>query len=190
MENLNDENLVELVQKGDIEMFGSLVERYEQKMLRYAGRFLFDHDNAQDAVQEVFIKAYTNIASFDLTKRFSPWLYRIAHNYFINEILNGTVTNTSVEEQKEVLDQMKEQKIFDLTETEKTNLINFLCEEVDTELSVDYLFHVLDSEISYPIDDEKVKSLFEDDRMRKLKDVMMDKLQDDEVGEVSSEEDV
>ncbi len=86
MENLNDENLVELVQKGDIEMFGSLVERYEQKMLRYAGRFLFDHDNAQDAVQEVFIKAYTNIASFDLTKRFSPWLYRIAHNYFINEI--------------------------------------------------------------------------------------------------------
>lgn len=108
----------------------------------------------------------------------------------INEILNGTVTNTSVEEQKEVLDQMKEQKIFDLTETEKTNLINFLCEEVDTELSVDYLFHVLDSEISYPIDDEKVKSLFEDDRMRKLKDVMMDKLQNDEVGEVSSEEDV
>jgi len=106
----------------------------------------------------------------------------------INEILNGTVTNTSVEEQKEVLDQMKEQKIFDLTETEKTNLINFLCEEVDTELSVDYLFHVLDSEISYPIDDEKVKSLFEDDRMRKLKDVMMEKLQDDEVGEVSSEE--
>ena len=71
---------------------------------------------------------------------------------------------------------------------EKTNLINFLCEEVDTELSVDYLFHVLDSEISYPIDDEKVKSLFEDDRMRKLKDVMMEKLQDDEVGEVSSEE--
>ena len=86
MENLNDENLVALVQNGDIETFGSLVERYEQKMLRYAGKFLFDHDNAQDVVQEVFITAYTNIASFDLTKRFSPWLYRIAHNYFINEI--------------------------------------------------------------------------------------------------------
>jgi hypothetical protein len=98
----------------------------------------------------------------------------------INQILDGTVTNTSVEEQKEVLDQMKEQKIFDLAEDEKTNLINFLCENVDSELSVDYLFHVLDSEISYPIDDEKVKILFSDDRMRKLKDVMMDKLQEDE----------
>jgi len=105
----------------------------------------------------------------------------------INQILDGTVTNTSVEEQKEVLDQMKEQKIFDLTEDEKTNLINFLCENVDTELSVDYLFHVLDTEISYPIDDEKVKSLFSDDRMRKLKDLMMDKLQDEDA---SNDEDV
>ena len=104
----------------------------------------------------------------------------------ISEILSGTVTTASVEEQKEVLDQMKEQKIFDLTETEKANLINFLCENVETELSVDYLFHVLDTEISYPIDDEKVKSLFVDDRMRNLKDLVMEKLQDDE--EVSDEE--
>jgi len=106
----------------------------------------------------------------------------------INQILDGTVTNTSVEEQKEVLDQMKEQKIFDLAEDEKTNLINFLCENVDVEVSTDYLFHVLDTEISYPIDDEKVKILFSDDRMRKLKDVMMDKLQSDEDVEEVKEE--
>ncbi len=106
----------------------------------------------------------------------------------INQILDGTVTNTSVEEQKEVLDQMKEQKIFDLAEDEKSNLINFLCENVNAELSVDYLFHVLDTEISYPIDDEKVKILFSDDRMRKLKDVMMDQLQGDESFEEVKEE--
>ena len=106
----------------------------------------------------------------------------------INQILDGTVANTSIEEQKEVLDQMKEQKIFDLSEDEKTNLINFLCENVDVEISTDYLFHVLDTEISYPIDDEKVKILFSDDRMRKLKDVMMDKLQGDESSEEVLEE--
>jgi len=107
----------------------------------------------------------------------------------INQILDGTVTNTSVEEQKEVLDQMKDQKIFDLSEDEKANLINFLCENVNTELSVDYLFHVLDTEISYPIDDEKVKSLFSDDRMRKLKDLMMENLQgEDDIPEDVEEE--
>ena len=104
----------------------------------------------------------------------------------INEILAGSVINTpTIDEQKDVLDQMKEEKIFDLKEKEKTNLINFLCEKVNTELVVDYLFHVLDTEISYPIDDEKVKSLFLDSRMKKMKDLMMESLQD-----ISEEEDI
>ena len=98
----------------------------------------------------------------------------------INEILTGNVASSSKEEQVEVLEQMKEKKIFDLEETERGNLITFLCEKVNTELAVEYLFHVLDTEISYPIDDEKVKSLFSDDRMRKMKDLMMEKLQEEE----------
>ena len=104
----------------------------------------------------------------------------------INEILTGAVLSCSIEEQKEVLEQMKEKKIFELNETEKGNLVNFLCENTDTELAIDYLFHVLDEEISYPIDDEKIKTLFSDQRMRKMKDLMMDKLQDEE-GDESSE---
>jgi hypothetical protein len=104
----------------------------------------------------------------------------------INEILTGSVVTCSVDEQKDVLEQMREKKIFELPENERANLINFLCEKVDSELAIDYLFHVLDTEISYPIDDEKVKSLFSDDRMRRMKDLMMEKLQDDE--DVSEEE--
>ena len=107
----------------------------------------------------------------------------------ISEILAGAVINLSVDEQREVLEQMKESKIFDLSETERTNLINFICENTDSELAVDYLFHVLDNEISYPIDDEKVKSLFSDPRMVKLKDLMMEKLQEgEEFLDESSEE--
>lgn len=83
---MTDEEIVSQIQIGNKEAFGKLIERYEAKMLRYANRFLFDPDNAKDAVQEVFIKVYINIASFDNSKKFSPWLYRIAHNNFINEI--------------------------------------------------------------------------------------------------------
>ena len=106
----------------------------------------------------------------------------------INEILTGNAMNSSVEEQKEVLEQMKEKKIFDLNETEKANLINFLCEKADAELAIEYLFHVLDTEIAYPIDDEKVKTLFADERMRKMKDLMMEKLQDEVSEDEVSEE--
>jgi len=81
----SDEQLASQVQKGDTQAFGVLVERYQAKMLRYARKFLLA-DNSEDAVQEVFIKVYQNINSFDTGQRFSPWIYRIAHNEFINHL--------------------------------------------------------------------------------------------------------
>ncbi len=83
---LTDEQLVEKVQQGQTELFGLLVERYEAKLKRYARKFLYQTDDIDDLVQEVMIKSYVNIQSFKLDKRFSPWIYRIAHNEFINAI--------------------------------------------------------------------------------------------------------
>ena len=83
---LKDEEVARMVQSGKIESFGILVKRYEVKMLRYGRKFLFNFDDIEDLVQEVFIKAYTNIQSFDVSRKFSSWLYRIAHNEFINAI--------------------------------------------------------------------------------------------------------
>jgi len=81
-----DEEIAKLVQGGDRSSFRILVERYEPKMIRYARRFLFGNDDAKDLVQEVFIKAYVNIQGFHVKQRFSPWLYRIAHNEFVNAL--------------------------------------------------------------------------------------------------------
>jgi len=86
MANETDEAIAILVQNGESEAFGMLVERYEEKLMRYARKFLRDPDDAKDIVQEVFIKAYENIQSFDASRRFSPWIYRIAHNEFVNGI--------------------------------------------------------------------------------------------------------
>ena len=81
-----DEEVAGRVKRGDREAFGILIERYEEKLTRYARRFLFYDDTGTDLVQDVFIKAYVSINSFDTGKRFSPWIYRIAHNEFINEL--------------------------------------------------------------------------------------------------------
>lgn len=86
MEDKSDESIAKSVQQGNIHDFGLLVERFEPKLLRYAKRFLFDYEDSADLVQEVFIKSYTNIQGFDTTRSFSAWIYRIAHNEFINAI--------------------------------------------------------------------------------------------------------
>jgi len=81
---LTDEELAVRVQKGDKEVFGVLMERYEAKLLRYGAKFLSRHDDIVDIVQDVFISTYQNIQNFDASQRFSPWVYRIAHNAFVN----------------------------------------------------------------------------------------------------------
>lgn len=81
-----DEEIAQRVKKGDSESFGILVTRYEQKITRYARKFLVNRQDIEDLVQQVFIKAYTNMQSFDTDKRFSPWIYRIAHNEFVNAL--------------------------------------------------------------------------------------------------------
>lgn len=81
-----DEALVVRVLDGDVETFGVLMRRYEQKLRRYGRRFMAGREDIEDIVQEVFIKAYENLRSFDIERRFSPWIYRIAHNAFVNEM--------------------------------------------------------------------------------------------------------
>ncbi len=87
--NLNskkDEELARLVQKGQKEAFVVLVERYEKKLKRYAKRFIFSagEEDIEDMVQEVFLNTYQNIQSFNPQRSFSSWIYRIAHNEFVN----------------------------------------------------------------------------------------------------------
>lgn len=81
-----DEDIARAVQKGDRDAFGVLVLRYEPKLARYARKFLFRSDDSADLVQDIFIKAYTNIQGFNPARRFSPWIYRIAHNVFLNAL--------------------------------------------------------------------------------------------------------
>ena len=86
MTDETDEAIAVRVQNGDGEAFGDLIERYQAKLSRYARKFLLDPDDAADIVQDIFIKSYQNIQSFDTTRRFSPWIYRIAHNEFVNAL--------------------------------------------------------------------------------------------------------
>ncbi len=81
-----DEEISHLVQSGKVELFGILIERYEDRIKRYARKFLADYEDINDALQDIFLKTYENIKSFDRKRKFSTWLYRIAHNQLINAL--------------------------------------------------------------------------------------------------------
>ncbi len=80
---LTDEELVGEVVKNK-EVFGEIIDRYQEKVLRYIFYLVGNKKDAEDIAQEVFIKVYINLLSFDKRLKFSSWLFRIAHNEAIN----------------------------------------------------------------------------------------------------------
>jgi RNA polymerase sigma-70 factor (ECF subfamily) len=62
------------------------MRRYEAKLTRFGEKLLSTNDDIEDLVQEVFIKAFVNIRSFDTGRSFSSWIYRIAHNHFVDAL--------------------------------------------------------------------------------------------------------
>ena len=76
----SDETIIAQVLDGDRERFAELVRRHGQRVYRVGLSWFKDHDEAEDLVQEVFVKAYTKLASFRGGSKFSTWLLRIAYN--------------------------------------------------------------------------------------------------------------
>lgn len=77
---------VEQVLKGDQSAYGEIVEIYKDKVFQLCYRILGNRHEAEDMAQEAFIRAYVNIASFNIDLKFSTWLYRIATNLCIDRI--------------------------------------------------------------------------------------------------------
>jgi len=83
---LTDEEIVERVRAIDSGLYYLIIERYQNKLVRYSESLIKDNSRAMDIVQESFIKAFINLNSFDIKKKFSSWIYRIVHNETINVI--------------------------------------------------------------------------------------------------------
>jgi RNA polymerase sigma-70 factor (ECF subfamily) len=82
----SDEALVDLAIEGRREAFEVLVRRHQKPLLNYLHRLTGARDGAMDLAQEVFIKVYVSLSSFDPQYRFTTWLYRIASNCAIDHL--------------------------------------------------------------------------------------------------------
>lgn len=84
-----DQKLVELAQSGDRRAFDTLVSKYQRKLGRLVMRLVKDSAEAEDVVQEAFIKAYRALPTFRGESAFYTWLYRIgintAKNYLVSQ---------------------------------------------------------------------------------------------------------
>jgi RNA polymerase sigma factor (sigma-70 family) len=86
VEALSDAELVELVLAGDQDAFSVLVERYKDAVQNLAYRMLSNATEAEDVTQEVFVRAYTQLATYKPVHKFSTWLLSIASHLAIDQL--------------------------------------------------------------------------------------------------------
>ncbi|MGD1044655.1 MAG: sigma-70 family RNA polymerase sigma factor [Bacteroidota bacterium] len=122
MTDSNDLRLVELFQNGDETSFNELVGRYQEKVYWIAHRFVNDHDQADDIVQEVFAKVYSALKKFRGESSVYTWLYRITVNVALNALRKQRIRDfIRIDDLFETADDENEQPdaIFEKDEQQK-----------------------------------------------------------------------
>ncbi|HER00596.1 MAG TPA: sigma-70 family RNA polymerase sigma factor [candidate division Zixibacteria bacterium] len=76
--------IIKKIREGEDLAFNDLIERYKRQVAAVAFRMVGDYDEAEDIAQMVFVKTAKNLNKFDITKKFSTWLYRITVNASID----------------------------------------------------------------------------------------------------------
>jgi DNA-directed RNA polymerase specialized sigma24 family protein len=91
LELYRDDELVALFRSGDDRAFRVIHDRYRRRLNAYARRMLGDPEDAEDAIQDVFVRAFTGLRANNRNLALKAWLYRVAHNRCIDELRRSTL---------------------------------------------------------------------------------------------------
>ncbi len=80
----NDSELIEMIINVTPRAYRQIIKRYQTKLFSYLYRLVGNREETEDLLQNVFVKVYNNLDRFDRRKKFSSWIYRIAHNEAVN----------------------------------------------------------------------------------------------------------
>jgi RNA polymerase sigma-70 factor, ECF subfamily len=79
-----DRIAVESCLRGDVDAFGTLIERYQRPVFNTVLHMVGDAEDAREVCQQAFMKAFEHLASYDRERKFFSWIYRVAVNESIN----------------------------------------------------------------------------------------------------------
>ena len=89
--------VIKQAQKGDTEAFTQMVEAYQRPVFNLCYRMLGEHEEAEDAAQETFLRAYDHLKRYDEERSFSTWILSIAAHYCIDQLRKRRLTFLSMD---------------------------------------------------------------------------------------------
>lgn len=120
----SDSELVRSAKAGDADAFGELVERNEAKIYGLCLKMLGNQEDAEDCLQEVFIKAFKALPGFREEARFSTWLYRIAYNESLMRLRKKKLDTVSLDQPVELEEGDVSRDLADWTNDPRADVMN------------------------------------------------------------------
>ncbi len=129
MNSPTDLEIIESVKKGNISDFSLLIDRYKNKSFTLLKRLLKNHSEAEEVLQDCFLKAFNGLNSFRQDASFSTWFYRIVYNTALSKL---SVKKRKIENEMTDISQRFDLKSsYDFNETEKKDFSEFLNELIE-----------------------------------------------------------
>ena len=82
----SDTDIIDQIRKGAKRDFAHLVDRYKNRAMTLAVRMLHDREDAEEAVQDAFVRTYNGLEKFEGNAKFSTWFYRIVYNVCLSRL--------------------------------------------------------------------------------------------------------
>ena len=144
-----EQQLIDRVVSGDTRAFAGIVDRHKDKAMTLAVRLLRNREEAEEALQDAFVRAYKGLVAFNRNASFSTWLYRIVYNVCLTRIAKRrhSAGHISLEDQTEEM-YHNETPLQEIDSKDRAEFISKAIDTLPQHLSIPVtLFYV--QELSY-----------------------------------------
>jgi RNA polymerase sigma-70 factor (family 1) len=117
--SLEDDQYVQRAIGGDQDAFKMLMNKYQKPLYYHIVKMVKNHEQVEDIIQESFVKAFSNLGSYNTNYAFSTWLYRITTNHTIDYLRKKKLQTTSINEPVRAKDGEMQFQIVGSAETDR-----------------------------------------------------------------------
>ena len=128
MRNLSDQEIIDSVRKGNVSDYSIIVNRYKNKAFSMLKRMLKNEFDAEEVLQDCFLKAYNSLNSFKGESKFSTWFYRIVYNTALSKLSSKKRKTES--EMTSVEDHFNLESVYGADEIEKKDISELVQETI------------------------------------------------------------
>ncbi len=121
----SDQEIIEAIRSGHVRGFGVLVDRHKDRAMTLALRIVGEREDAEEVVQDAFLRAYRNLEQFRGESRFSTWFYRILYNACMARVTRRPKHGETVDSGDETIDMIdsKEPSVQQTLENEEEQAV-------------------------------------------------------------------